>query len=100
MLILGRARGDYGRRLLKFLDPPSMGRGGGRAGRGAVRDVGLPSRQHSALLPWPYSRRRNGLPHKYVALGGIGGAVHLVVGGANGLAGGRRLRGRLCWGGA
>ena len=48
-----RTRGEYARGLLKDLDSPLMR---GRAGWDAVRDVGLPSRQRSALLLWPHSR--------------------------------------------
>ena len=91
--------GEYERELLGVLGPPPTGRSGGRAGRGAARRVGLPTRQRSAPLR-SRARGHDRPPHRRPLVGGGGGAVRLVVGGANGLAWGCGLRARLLLSGA
>ena len=99
VMVNTREGGEYERELLGVLGPPPTGRSGGRAGRGAARRVGLPTRQRSAPLR-SRARGHDRPPHRRPLVGGGGGAVRLVVGGANGLAWGCGLRARLLRSGA
>src|SRR5215213_8277705 len=86
--------GEYESWLFDLFDAPSMGWGGGRAGWGTLGRVGLPSWQHSALLQ-SHARGRDGSTHRYALVGGTSGAMRVVAGGANRLAGDGGLRVRF-----